>query len=411
MAGRTLLGTAGFAALAAALAMVTAPGAAFAQEVRELPGEITAATGAFPEAAKPMEMPVWSAPEMPQVTRAAPAELAAQADGQGGQGDRGGMDRGGMGDGGGWRGRMGSEAPAQSAPQAPPPAAQHGWGGGDGDWNGGAHSAAPTPSAPPMAQSNPAPGDSGGGWRGNRNWQGGGQDWQGRGGGERRGHSGWNGGEHSSATPPASPPVSQNNPSPAQPNGGQDWQGRGSGEWRGRGGWNGGERRDDASRWNGGTRGGNNDNRWNNDNRRNNDNRWRDGNRRNNDNRWGDNNRWRDNNQWRDNNRWGNDHRRWDRDWRRNNRYNWLSYRSYNRDVYRMGRYYSPYRNHYYNRLSIGIYLDSLFFSNNYRIQDPWQYRLPEVYDPYRWIRYYNDAVLVDIYSGEVVDVIHDFFW
>ena len=30
---------------------------------------------------------------------------------------------------------------------------------------------------------------------------------------------------------------------------------------------------------------------------------------------------------------------------------------------------------------------------------------------PYRWVRYYDDVLLVDIYSGEVVDVIHDFFW
>ena len=30
---------------------------------------------------------------------------------------------------------------------------------------------------------------------------------------------------------------------------------------------------------------------------------------------------------------------------------------------------------------------------------------------PYRWVRYYDDALLVDIYSGEVVDVIYDFFW
>jgi len=26
-------------------------------------------------------------------------------------------------------------------------------------------------------------------------------------------------------------------------------------------------------------------------------------------------------------------------------------------------------------------------------------------------VRYYDDAVLVNIYTGEVVDVIYDFFW
>lgn len=52
-----------------------------------------------------------------------------------------------------------------------------------------------------------------------------------------------------------------------------------------------------------------------------------------------------------------------------------------------------------------------MFYSSRYWIDDPWQYRLPDVYGPYRWVRYYDDALLVDVYSGEVVDVIHDFFW
>ena len=106
------------------------------------------------------------------------------------------------------------------------------------------------------------------------------------------------------------------------------------------------------------------------------------------------------------------DYRRWDNNnWRRDRRYNWNTYRNSNRSLYRLGRYYSPYRNYSYRRLSIGFFLDSLFYSNRYWINDPWQYRLPEVYGPYRWVRYYDDALLVDTYTGEVVDVIHDFFW
>ena len=41
----------------------------------------------------------------------------------------------------------------------------------------------------------------------------------------------------------------------------------------------------------------------------------------------------------------------------------------------------------------------------------PYDYRLPEAYGPYRWVRYYNDALLVDIYTGEVVDTVYDIFW
>jgi hypothetical protein len=110
--------------------------------------------------------------------------------------------------------------------------------------------------------------------------------------------------------------------------------------------------------------------------------------------------------------RYSRDYRSWDRnDWRRDSRYDWYRYRTYNRDLFRAGRYYSPYRNYSYSRLGIGFSLGSGFYSNRYWINDPWQYRLPSVYGPYRWVRYYDDVLLVDIYSGRVVDVIHDFFW
>ena len=106
------------------------------------------------------------------------------------------------------------------------------------------------------------------------------------------------------------------------------------------------------------------------------------------------------------------DHRRWDRNnWRRDTRYNWSGYRNQHRDLYSAGRYYSPYNNYSYSRLSIGFFLNRGFYGQNYWINDPYQYRLPEVYGPYRWVRYYDDVLLVDIYSGEVVDVIHNFFW
>lgn len=128
----------------------------------------------------------------------------------------------------------------------------------------------------------------------------------------------------------------------------------------------------------------------------------------------GDNDRWRDNDR-RDGSRWSGsdrrDDRRWDRRWRDNSRYDWQRYRNTNRIVFRLGTYYSPYRNYSYRRFSIGSRLDSLFFGSRYWINDPWQYRLPEVYGPYRWVRYYDDVLLVDIYSGQVVDVIYDFFW
>lgn len=113
---------------------------------------------------------------------------------------------------------------------------------------------------------------------------------------------------------------------------------------------------------------------------------------------------------------WNRDGRRstrtaWNRTWRNDRRYDWQRYRYSNRNIFRIGNYYSPYRNYRYNRLSIGFILDSLFYSNRYWLSDPWQYRLPPAYPGTRWIRYYNDVLLIDVYSGEVIDVIYDFFW
>ncbi|WP_415642261.1 RcnB family protein [Sphingomonas antarctica] len=102
----------------------------------------------------------------------------------------------------------------------------------------------------------------------------------------------------------------------------------------------------------------------------------------------------------------------WNRGWRNDNRYDWQRYRSANRYLYSLPRYYAPYGwNYGYRRFDIGITLNSLLFSRNYWIDDPYQYRLPPAYPPYRWVRYYNDALLIDERSGYVVDAQYDFFY
>jgi Ni/Co efflux regulator RcnB len=104
----------------------------------------------------------------------------------------------------------------------------------------------------------------------------------------------------------------------------------------------------------------------------------------------------------------GND---WNRSWRDDRRYDWQRWRYTNRNIFNLGRYYSPYGNYGYNRFDIGFFLEPLFFGRNYWIGDPWQYRLPPAPPGTQWVRYYNDVLLVDVYSGEVVDAIYDFFW
>ncbi len=117
---------------------------------------------------------------------------------------------------------------------------------------------------------------------------------------------------------------------------------------------------------------------------------------------------WRGNGGQRADNHGGN----WNRGWRNDSRYDWNRARRYNRENFHLPRYYAPYGWDYgYRRFSIGFRLSSILFEQNYWIDDPYYYDLPPAYGPYRWVRYYNDALLVDIYTGEVVDTVYDIFW
>ena len=102
----------------------------------------------------------------------------------------------------------------------------------------------------------------------------------------------------------------------------------------------------------------------------------------------------------------------WNRDWRRDQRFDWQRYRYTNRNLFRGNRYDAPYGwNYGYRRFSVGFTLSNLLFDQQYWIDDPYSYRLPPAYGPYRWVRYYDDVLLVDLRSGRVVDAIYDFFW
>lgn len=126
---------------------------------------------------------------------------------------------------------------------------------------------------------------------------------------------------------------------------------------------------------------------------------------------WGEQRGWGDQRGWGEQRGW-NGRAGWNRDWRRDSRYDWARWRAANRGAFHLPRYYAPYGwNRGYNRFSVGVILSSVLFAQNYWINDPWAYRLPEADGDLRWVRYYNDALLVDLYSGEVVDVIHDMFW
>ncbi len=269
--------------------------------------------------------------------------------------------------------------PVQVQAPSPPPVQDNGGWRGNRGWNG---ESSPVPVAiPPSQPSPPQGGGRGGGLRGREGGDGGppppAPEWRGRDRDQSQG--GWSRGPVAVAPPPPSVAI------PPRPDRG-GWRGPGDADHRP--GW-GDDRHDDhRDGWNnGGGRG------WNDhhdDGRR---------------------DTWRGQNWGRDDGRYGYN-QRWDRDWRSDRRYDWQRYRDYNRGSYRQPHYFAPFGYNYgYRRFSIGIYMGSPFFAQQYWLDDPSDYRLPAAYPPYRWVRYYNDVLLIDTRSGLVVDAVYDFFW
>ena len=100
----------------------------------------------------------------------------------------------------------------------------------------------------------------------------------------------------------------------------------------------------------------------------------------------------------------------WNTSWRNNSRYDWQNHRRHHRSLFHLGFYYDPF-GWGYQSYQIGWRLWPAYYSNRYWINDPWMYRLPYAPPGYVWVRYWDDALLVDTWSGTVVDMIPGFFW
>jgi Ni/Co efflux regulator RcnB len=100
----------------------------------------------------------------------------------------------------------------------------------------------------------------------------------------------------------------------------------------------------------------------------------------------------------------------WSTNWRNDRRYDWHDWRRRHRSHFHLSFYYDPF-GWGYSPFSVGWRMWPSYYGSRYWINDPYQYRLPYAPPGYRWVRYYDDAVLVDTWSGEVVDVIYNFFW
>lgn len=93
------------------------------------------------------------------------------------------------------------------------------------------------------------------------------------------------------------------------------------------------------------------------------------------------------------------------RNWGRND---WRSYRNTNRALYARGNWRAPWR---YQTFRPGVRIQPAYYGQRYWIADPWRYRLPRTVGHQRWVRHYDDLLLVDTRRGIVVDVIRNFYW
>ena len=131
---------------------------------------------------------------------------------------------------------------------------------------------------------------------------------------------------------------------------------------------------------------------------------------------------------WRDRDRRGDgrrDHdrrdgdRRWSdgRDWDRHD--DRRDYRRWERGRY-PSVYFSSYRYRHAWRPPSGFYVRSWgygdfyprsWFGPSYWILDPWQYDLPLPPPGFDWVRSGSDALLIDQYTGRIVQVVRNIFW
>lgn len=77
---------------------------------------------------------------------------------------------------------------------------------------------------------------------------------------------------------------------------------------------------------------------------------------------------------------------------------------------FRAGVYVRP-SGWYYHRWTYGEFLPVFFFSRNYWILDWEDFALDDPPPGTVWVRYGNDALLIDEYTGEVIEVVYGIFY
>jgi len=96
------------------------------------------------------------------------------------------------------------------------------------------------------------------------------------------------------------------------------------------------------------------------------------------------------------------------RDARQEYREDWRDYRKSHRTVYSRGNWRAPFR---YQAWNSGARLRPTYYGPRYYIIDYPRYRLPAPGRNLRYIRHYDDVLLVNVRSGMVIRVYRGFFW
>jgi Ni/Co efflux regulator RcnB len=94
-------------------------------------------------------------------------------------------------------------------------------------------------------------------------------------------------------------------------------------------------------------------------------------------------------------------------DARREYREDWRDYRNSNPRLYSRGRWNAPFR---YNRFNVGVRIAPNYYGQRYWIADPYRYRLARPYAGTRWVRHYDDVLLVNVRTGRVLQVNRGFY-
>ena len=95
--------------------------------------------------------------------------------------------------------------------------------------------------------------------------------------------------------------------------------------------------------------------------------------------------------------------------WRETRRDDWRSWRETHRQDFRRGAWRAPFQ---YRRFETGVVVPRSYWGSRYYVNNWSAYRLPRpAYSHYRYVRHYDDLLLVNTRNGRVVQVYRDFYW